>query len=118
MDTREAILAYAQSEKAKSGLLMAAQLLEIYKGLAEHERHGAERFLRPLIGMIANEVHLSRKMTSAEMWADVDKSLNSALVMMNSGVLAEASYHIAQAVSSVTTIAQRSMQFLLDQRML
>ncbi|MCK7502633.1 MAG: hypothetical protein MZV70_00060 [Desulfobacterales bacterium] len=38
----------AQSEKAKAGLLMAAQLLEIYNGLPDHERHGAERFLRPL----------------------------------------------------------------------
>jgi len=77
METREAILAYSQSEKAKVGLLMAAQLIEMCNGMPDHEKHAAERFLRPLMGMIANEVHLSRKMTSAEMWASVDKSLNT-----------------------------------------
>jgi hypothetical protein len=38
--------------------------------------------------------------------------------MMNSGVLSEASYHITQAISAVTTIGQRSMQFLMDQKLL
>jgi hypothetical protein len=118
METKEAILAYSQSEKAKAGLLMASQLLEIYNGMPDHERHAAERFLRPLIAMIANEIHLSKKMTSAEMWASVDKSLNAALVMMNSGVLSEASYHVVQAISAVTTIGQRAMQHLINQRLL
>jgi len=118
METREAILAYSQSEKAKVGLLMAAQLIEMCNGMPDHEKHAAERFLRPLIGMIANEVHLSRKMTSADMWATVDKSLNTALVMMNSGVLSEATYHVAQAISAVTTIGQRAMQHLMNQKLL
>lgn len=118
MNTKEAILAFAQSEKAKSGLLMAAQLVEMYNGLSDHEKHSADRVLRTLIGMIANEIHLSRKMTAPELWTGVDKSLNSALVMMNSGVLSEATYHIAQAISGVTTIGQRSMQFLIDQKLL
>lgn len=118
MQTKEAILAFSQSEKAKAGLLMAAQLLEISNGLPDHERHGAERFLRPLLGMISNEIHLSKKMTSPELWASVDKSLNTALVMMNSGVLAEASYHIVQAISGVTTIGQRSMEFLIKEKLL
>ncbi len=118
METREAILAYSQSEKAKAGLLMASQLLEIYNGMPEHERHAGERFLRPLIAMIANEVYISKKMTSADMWSSVDKSLHTALVMMNSGVLSEASYHVVQAISAVTTIGQRAMQHLMNQKLL
>ncbi|MCU0605479.1 MAG: hypothetical protein MUC33_22795 [Desulfobacterales bacterium] len=118
METKEAILAYAQSEKAKAGLLMAAQLLEIYKGMPDHERHAAERVLRPLISMIANEVYLSKKMTAVVLWAGVEKSLNTALVLMNSGVLAEATYHVVQAISAVTTIGQRAMQHLMDQKLL
>jgi hypothetical protein len=118
METQEAILAYSQSEKAKVGLLMAAQLVEICNGLPDQEKHLAERLLRPLIGMIANEIHLSRRMTSAEMWVNVDKSLNTALVMMNSGVLSEVSYHIVQAISGVTTIGQRAMEVLISQKLL
>jgi hypothetical protein len=118
MDTKEAILAYSQSEKAKVGLLMAAQLIEICNSLPDQEKHLAERFIRPLIGMIANEIHLSRRMTSADMWVKVDKSLNTALVMMNSGVISEASYHVVQAISSVTTIGQRSMEVLIGKKLL
>jgi len=118
METKDAILAYSQSEKAKAGLLMVSQLLEIYNGVPEHDRHAAERFLRPLIGMIANEIHLSKKMTSPEMWGSIDKSLNAALVMMNSGVLSEATYHVVQAISAVTTIGQRAMQDLINRKLL
>jgi hypothetical protein len=97
---------------------MAVQLIEMSNGLPDQEKHIAERLLRPLIGMIANEIHLSRRMTSSDMWASVDKSLNTALVMMNSGILAEASYHVAQAISGVTTIGQRSMEFLISEKLL
>jgi hypothetical protein len=118
MNAKESILAFAQSEKAKTGLLMAAQLVEMSQGLDERERHAAERFLRAILGMISNEVHLAKKMTPADIWTDVDKSLNTALVMMNSGVPSEASYHIAHAVSAVTTIGQRAMQALIDQKLI
>lgn len=118
MDTKEAILTLAQAEKAKSGLLMTAQLIEMYNGLSDNEKHSADRFLRALIGMVANEIHLSRKLSAPDTWSAVDKNLNSALVMMNSGVLSEANYHIVQAISSVTTICQRSMQFLIDRQLL
>jgi hypothetical protein len=68
--------------------------------------------------MISSEIHLSRKLTSPELWASVDTSLNTALVMMNSGVLSEASYHVVQAISGVTTIGQRSMEFLIREKLL
>jgi hypothetical protein len=118
METKEAILAFSQSEKAKAGLLMASQLLETYNGMNDHERHVAERFLRMFIAMIANEVFLSKKMVSSDMWSSVEKSLNAALVMMNSGVFSEATYHVVQAISAVTTIGQRAMQHLLNQKLL
>jgi hypothetical protein len=118
MDTRQAILAFSQSEKAKSALIMATQLMEIYNGLPEPEKHCAERFIRSFLGMITSEISVAKKMTPADMWTPVDKSLNTAFIMMNSGVLSEASYHITQAISAVTTIGQRSMQFLLDQKLL
>jgi hypothetical protein len=57
-------------------------------------------------------------MTPADLWTPVDKSLNTALVMMNSGVLSEATYHVVQAISAVTTIGQRAMQHLINQKLL
>ena len=68
--------------------------------------------------MITSEISLAKKLTPADMWSAVDKSLNTALVMMNSGVLAEATYHVVQAISAVTTIGQRAMQDLINRKLL
>jgi len=116
MDTKEAILAFSQSERPRRGCSWPPQLLEIYNGLPIM-KNTPERFLRPLIGMIrtrstCQENDLGRAVSS------VEKSLNSALVMMNSGVLSEATFHIVQAISAVTTIGQRSMEFLIREKLL
>lgn len=118
MNTREAILSFAQAEKAKAALLMAAQLVELYQGLPEHERHSAERILRAVVGMIASEIHVARATSPLALWTDVEKSLSTALVMMNSGVAAEAGYHLAVAVSGATTIGQRAMEHLIAEKLI
>jgi hypothetical protein len=79
MDSREAIFAFSQSEKAKAALIMASQMIEIYNGLPEHEKHCAERFIRAFLGMITSEIQLARKLTSPGVWDPVDKSLNAEL---------------------------------------
>jgi hypothetical protein len=68
--------------------------------------------------MIASEIQLSAKLVPMEQWEDVDKNLDLALVMINSGVVQEASYHLTQALSHVTTIGQRSMSRLLEKGLL
>ena len=112
MQTKEAIMAYAQSEKAKAGLLMAAQLLEIYHGLPDHDRHGAERFLRPLLGM---DLERDRSLAGStrplpSRGRAVTKSSIPRRHMKLGGAFG-ASDHVVQAISGVTTIGQRSMEF-------
>ena len=118
MDQRTAILAYSLSEKLKTGLLWANQLVEIHTGQSEELRAGSRPVIRAAVSMIASEIHLAAKLVTMEQWDEMDKHLNLALVMIDSGVVPEASYHLTQALSQVTTIGQRSMQRLMDSGLL
>ena len=92
METNEAIKAFSQSEKLKTGLIWANQMIDVYVSLPEAEKPGAERMLKILINMIGNELHVAKKAAPHIVWQEAEKDLNTAQVMMNSGVLHESSY--------------------------
>ena len=118
MQVNQAIIAFSQSEKLKSGFIWASQIIEVYTALSESEKSGAESVLKPLINMIATEIHVAKKAAPHDVWPDVEKDVNTALVMLNSGVTHEAGYHLIQALTKVTTIGQQSMTLLTDKGLL
>jgi len=114
MRVNQAIIAFSQSEKLKSGLIWASQIIEMYIALSQSEKPGAERVLTTLINMIATEVHVAKKAAPHNVWQDVEKDINTAIVMLNSGVTHEAGYHLTQALTKVTTVGQQSMTILAE----
>lgn len=114
MQTQDAILAFAQSEKIKAGLIWISQALAMSKGLDEHERRGAERVVNAMIGMIEHEIQLAKKLTGDASWEQILRNVDQALVMIRSGVGSESVVHFTQALSGVTNIGQRSMAFLKE----
>ena len=118
MHVNQAIIAFSQSEKLKSGIIWANQMIEMYIALSESEKPGAERILKTLINMIATEIHVAKKAAPHDVWQEVDKDLNTAIVMLNSGVTHEAGYHLTQALTKVTTVGQQSMTLLTNEGLL
>lgn len=118
MQVKEAIIAFSQSEKLKSGLIWANQINEVCIGLPEHEKPGAERVLKTLISMIATELHVAKKTSPHDAWQDSEKDIDTAMVMINSGMAHESVYHITRALTKVTTIGQQSMSLLTDEGLL
>lgn len=118
MKPREAIITFAQSEKIKSALIWATHTVEVYNGCAPAEKAGAAKIIDGLTRMIASEVHFAGKVTREEAWAEVLKSMDMAVVMINSGVIAEASFHLSQAISRVVGISQNAMTFLQNEGLL
>lgn len=118
MHENEAIKSFSQSEKIKSGLIWATQMAEMYTALPESDKPGAERMLKALVGMIGNEIHIAQKSAPNEFWLEAGKDVETALVMMTSGVVHELGYHLTQALSKVTTIGQQSMTFLIEKALL
>lgn len=118
METNEAIKAFAQSEKLKSALIWASQLSEVYLALAEADKPGAEKIIKSMVSMIGNEIGIAQKAAPHDDWQAAEKDINTALVMLNSGVAHEAGYHLTQALSKVTNIGQQSMSLLMEKELL
>jgi len=112
MNASEAIMAFSQSEKIKTGLIMIAGSLELLKNLAGEEKRGASRIIYMDLSMLGHEVGLAKVVTGHEEWNEVERFLNKALVMFDSGIGEEALIHVSRALSQVTNIGQQSMSYL------
>jgi len=109
MKTNEAVTAYSQSEKIKTGLIWVSQIIEVLQNLQGEQKKGGERVARILLGMVAQEIALARVLTEIGQWKDAESHVEKAVVMVESGVAEESLLHLARALSKVTNIAQESM---------
>ena len=118
MENKQAILSFSQSEKVKSGLIWCSQSVLIVQNLPAEQQNGAIELLQAMLGTIVNEIHLGRQVSGDPVWMEVDKHLNKARVMIDSGVSEEATYHFTQALAQVNRIGQKAMTHLLGQGLL
>jgi hypothetical protein len=114
MNSSEAIMAFSQSEKIKTGLIMIGGSLELLKNLAGEEKRGASRIISMDLSMLGHEVGLAKVVTGHEEWNEVERFLNKAMVMFDSGIGEEALIHVSRALSKVTNIGQQSMSYLQE----
>ena len=112
MDTKEAIFAFSQSEKIKAGIIWISQALEMLARLPEKNRKSAERLAHVFLNLMLRDVHIAGRVTGEPEWQEIEKNIDLALVMLDSGVAQESTYHLTRALSSVTDIGQRSMSYL------
>jgi hypothetical protein len=118
METKQAIISLAQGEKVKGGLIWCSQCLQVAQNLPHTEQVGAVKVIQGLVSMIANEVRLALRASQDPVWAEVDKALHAAGVMIASGVIEEATYHFTQTLSQVNRINQQAMTCLVEKGML
>ncbi len=118
MKTSQAIMAFSQSEKVKTGLISASQSLELLSGLPFPENNGAQKVIRMNIEMMRQEILLARNISGDETWDEIEKSVGKAVVMIDSGVAPESVVHMTQALSHVTSIGHRSMTALKEKGLL
>jgi hypothetical protein len=114
MNSNQAITAFSQSEKIKAGLIMLAGSLELLKNLPQEEKRGASRIIYMDLSMLGHEVGLAKVVTGHEEWSEVERFLNKAMVMFDSGIGEEALIHVSRALSQVTNIGQQSMMYLKE----
>lgn len=118
MEVKEAILAFSQSEKIKAGIIWTTQASAFLESLPLKNRRPAERMAHVLINLILKDVHLAAKVTADPTWLEIEKHIDLALVMLDSGVAPEAGFHLTRALSRVTDIGQRSMAHLKKMKLL
>jgi hypothetical protein len=114
MNISEAILSFSQSEKIKSGLIWAIHLSQMRESIPHNQRNGAEKIIETLVDMIGHEIQLTGNMVQEKAWNEAGQSIDMALVMIRSKVPEEASFHLTNAISCVTSLGQRAMTYLKD----
>ncbi len=118
MNAQQAILTFSQSDKIKAGLIWTSQALEAYIHMPEDEKTGSIKIIRIFINTIMHDIHIAQKVAQDSLWNEVARHMDMSIVMIDSGVPHEATFHLGQALSQVTTIAQRCMVFLQEQGLL
>ena len=109
---KQAITAYAQSEKVKSGLIWICQISEQVAVMDGPGRQQAMLLLKTLAHMVADESNLAGRISGDSRWHDIGKKINMALVMINSGVPQETGFHLTQALTRVTRIGGQAASVL------
>lgn len=118
MKPQEAIMAFCQSEKIKAGIIWISQSIQLLEALPEPERKGGIEIIKSLTSMITHEIRLGERHSSDISWADADRYVEQATVMIDSGVAFEAVSFLTKALSNITNIGQRSMSLLKEQGLL
>jgi hypothetical protein len=70
--------------------------------------------LKTLAHMIVDEADLAGRITGDHRWYEIGRRINKALVMINSGVPQETSFHLTQAIARVTRIGGQAASLLRE----
>lgn len=118
METNQAILAFSQSEKIKSGLIWISQALEYLEGLPFTERKAAEGVVSLLLRMVENELGPVRDLDENAALEEIESHMERAVSMIHSGVGQEATIHLSRAISKVTNTGLKAMTALRERGLL
>lgn len=109
---KPAMIAYAQSEKVKSGLIWVCQLADQVAAVDGPGRQEGLRLLKTLARNIADETILAGRISGDRRWNEICRKIDRALVMINSGVPQETGFHLAQALALVTRLGGQAAAVL------
>ncbi|WP_155315651.1 hypothetical protein [Desulfosarcina alkanivorans] len=113
-DIKRAVSAYAQSEKVKSGLIWICQIADQVAAMEGPGRQQGVLLLQTLAHMVADESDLAGSVTNDRRWHEIGQKINMALVMINSGVPQETTFHLTQALTRVTRIGGQAAAVLKE----
>jgi septation ring formation regulator EzrA len=110
---REAILAYHYADRLKAVFLIANSLLDSYEK-SESREDMIHALFDALDGEVSTAAAVLGKASPESQWhlEDARHSLHQALYHFNTGEMGRSREQLARAISSVTTVAERSVRKL------
>jgi len=118
MDLSTAVKSYQFGERAKSELIIAAQLAQALSGFPEQERAGGRRMLVMLMESVRSEIQFAYNSTNQQDFVRAINALNVAISLVESNQPEQASERIAAAISASTTPAQQAWQVMTEHGLL
>jgi hypothetical protein len=118
MDTRKTILVYQYSERIKSELIIASDLLAKMLTLRGEERIGAEKMMRSYFEALASEIRIAQNIEKSVNFVGAEKKVMEAEGNLNLFQYSEISRCISEALSFITTSCQAAMEALEKERLI
>ncbi|MFW6126575.1 MAG: hypothetical protein ACOC6K_00025 [Thermodesulfobacteriota bacterium] len=117
-DSRGAILLFHFADRLKSELLIASQLLTTLLQLKGQEQEGAKRLFLAYFRALEQEMSLGIALVNDQDMIRMRTVLTGLTGMVDSNMFTEIQDHITWIISTMTTYAQRAMEYLMKEGML
>jgi hypothetical protein len=117
-NSREAILLFHFADRLKSELLIASQLLTALLQLKGQEQEGGKRLFLDYFRALEREMSLGIAFVNEQDMIRVRTVLSGLTGMVDSNMFNEVQEHLTWIISTMTTYAQRAMEFLLKEGLL
>jgi hypothetical protein len=116
--SREAILLFHFTDRLKSEFLIASQLLTALLQLKGQEQEGGKRLFLDYFRALEREMGLGVALINDQDMIRVRTVLTGLTGMVDSNMFNEVQEHLTWIISTMTTYAQRAMEFLLKEGLL
>ena len=110
-----AVVRFQYSERLKSELIIASNLLNHLEGLSGEKLAGAEDILLLFLNAIANEAEMAETVSKHTGFRNIKRFVEAAAKAIKDGNLNYANRNIAEAVSVATTCGQEAIERLIKE---
>ncbi len=116
-DVKKAIICFQYAERIKSELIIATNLLETIDKFKNNELVGAEKLLSFLYAL-QDEIRIAHNLLQMQNFKEAGGKVAKATESMFSHDYSEATKHISEAISRITTGGQQATQLLKERGLL
>ena len=118
MESRQLIITFMFSERIKSELIIASQVLDQTYSLEGDERTGAEKLLVTYLRALLGEIRIAKSIERSINFIGAEKKIMEALGRIKLLEHEELNRCISDAISFVTTSSQKAMEMLMEKKLL
>ncbi|MFB0501017.1 MAG: hypothetical protein ACETVP_00950 [Candidatus Bathyarchaeia archaeon] len=118
LDVRKAIICFQYTERIKSELIIAANLLAKIGELEGDELAGAEKLMLSLLRALQGEVGIAHSILGMHNFEDASDKVTEVAERVRSREYVEATRRISEAISLVTTGGQKATEVLKEKGLL
>jgi len=118
VDTRKPILIFMYSERIKSELIIASEVLAKMFTLEGEERKGAEKLMSSYLEALAGEIRIAQGIEKSINFLGAEKKIMEAIGKITLSEFSEINRCISDSLSYVTTSSQKAMEILEEKHLL
>lgn len=112
------MICFQYAERIKSELIIATNLLDAINKLKNNELVGAEKLMSSFLHALQGEIRIAHNVLQIQNFKEASGRVAKAAESVSSHEYLEATKHISEAISRITTGGQQATQLLKEKGLL